>query len=102
MGWGRTMLLGDIGNRLDIEDTEQEISGLKQRLRNSAGVDLNQDQKISELEKENGELKLYMAALIRLLLSKGTISNEELTQLVEEIDGADGRVDGQFSGSIRG
>jgi hypothetical protein len=26
MGWGRTLLLGDIGNRLDIEDTEQDIA----------------------------------------------------------------------------
>jgi bifunctional N-acetylglucosamine-1-phosphate-uridyltransferase/glucosamine-1-phosphate-acetyltransferase GlmU-like protein len=96
------MLLGDIGNRLDIEDTEREISKLKQQIRNSTSVDLNQDQKISELENENAELKLYMAALIRLLLSKGAITNDELTRMVEEIDGADGRVDGKFNGSIHG
>lgn len=100
MGWGRTMLLGDIGNRLDIEDTENEISELKQRLRNSARVDLNQDQKISRLEKESAELKLYVAALVRLLHSKGTVSTDELTEMVEEIDGADGRVDGTYNGSI--
>jgi hypothetical protein len=29
MGWGRTLLLGDIGNRLDIEDTEKDIELLK-------------------------------------------------------------------------
>lgn len=29
MGWLRTILLGDIGNRLDIEDSEQEIERLK-------------------------------------------------------------------------
>ena len=29
MGWGRTFLLGNIGNRLDIEDTERDIAGLK-------------------------------------------------------------------------
>ena len=28
MGWGRTLLLGDIGNRLDIEDTERDIAHL--------------------------------------------------------------------------
>ena len=29
MGWGRTLFLGDIGNRLDIEDTERDIGSLK-------------------------------------------------------------------------
>ena len=29
MGWGRTLLLGDIGNRLDIEDCERSISALR-------------------------------------------------------------------------
>jgi hypothetical protein len=100
MGWGRTMLLGDIGNRLDIEDTENEISRIKRSLRSAASIDQSQDQKLRELENENAELKLYMAALIRLLLSKGTISGDELTKLVDEIDGADGKVDGTYNGSI--
>ncbi|MDF7826085.1 hypothetical protein P4B35_18790 [Pontiellaceae bacterium B12227] len=100
MGWGRTMLLGDIGNRLDIEDTENEISKLKRSLRKAASVDMSQDQKIHALENENAELKLYMASLIRLLLSKGTISAEELTSLVDEIDGADGKIDGRYNGAI--
>ncbi len=33
MGWIRTILLGDIGNRLDIEDSEQEIERLKKAAR---------------------------------------------------------------------
>ena len=47
MGWGRTLLLGDIGpcsrasqarittgrrNRMDIEDTERDIHGLRRQL----------------------------------------------------------------------
>ena len=32
MGWGRTLFLGDIGNRLDIEDTERDIHGLRRQL----------------------------------------------------------------------
>ena len=31
MGWGRTLVLGDIGDRLDIADTEREISNLRSR-----------------------------------------------------------------------
>lgn len=36
MGWMRTLLLGDIGNRLDIADTEVEIDRVKQQNRNTA------------------------------------------------------------------
>ncbi|MDF7798365.1 hypothetical protein P4C99_02760 [Pontiellaceae bacterium B1224] len=100
MGWGRTLILGDIGNRLDIEDTENEIARLKRSLRTAASIDQSQDQKIRKLESENAEMKLYITSLIRLLLSKGAISAEELTKMVDEIDGADGKVDGKYDGAI--
>ena len=32
MGWGRTFLLGDVGNRLDISDCEADIRVLKESL----------------------------------------------------------------------
>ena len=32
MGWGRTLLLGDIGNRLDIQDAELDIEFIRKRL----------------------------------------------------------------------
>ena len=87
MGWGRTLLLGDIGNRLDIEDTERDIEDLRQRLHSKAGTDQDQDRRLAELERENDQLKLYFASLIRLLVSKGTLSQGELSAFVNLIDG---------------
>jgi len=86
MGWGRTLLLGDIGNRLDIEDTERDIASLRSRLRSKARTDEAQDKRLAELESESDQLKLYLASLIRLLVRKGTLSRDELAAFVELID----------------
>ena len=100
MGWGRTLLLGDIGNRLDIGDTENEISRLKRVVDGAYRKDMSQDNKINMLIRENAELKLYLASITRLLISKGMISNEELESMVQAIDVSDGKADGKFDGSI--
>ncbi len=86
MGWGRTLFLGDIGNRLDIADTERDVEGLQRRLRSKDRADRAQDERLAALESENDQLKLYLASLIRLLVSKGTLSHDELGALVDGID----------------
>jgi hypothetical protein len=98
MGWGRTLLLGDIGNRLDIADTEAEIAGLKREIAGASRKEMTQDEKIRNLVAENAQLKLYFASLVRLLTRKGSISREELEAVVAAVDAEDGRVDGQFTG----
>ena len=92
MGWGRTLLLGDIGNRLDSADTERDIASLRRRIRSKSRTDQAQDERLEELESENDQMKLYLASLIRLLVSKGTLSQDELTAFVDFIDkdGEDG------------
>jgi len=86
MGWGRTLFLGDIGNRLDIADTERDVEGLQRRLRSKDRADRAQDERLAALERENDQLKLYLASLVRLLVSKGTLSHDELAALVDGID----------------
>ena len=86
MGWGRTLLLGDIGNRLDIEDTERDIKSLHQKVANKSRVDQRQEERLKDLELENDQLKLFLASLIRLLVSKGTLSEHELHAFVDIID----------------
>ncbi|HYW79584.1 MAG TPA: hypothetical protein VE890_08405 [Thermoguttaceae bacterium] len=100
MGWGRTLLLGDIGNRLDIEDTEREISRLKRQIASGSHEDMTQNRKLDTLIAENAELKLYLAAVVRLLTTKGTISPEELKAMVDAVDAEDGRPDGAYHGEI--
>jgi hypothetical protein len=86
MGWARTILLGDIGNRLDIEDTERDIARLRRGIvlvdrRNGA-----QEERIEALERENDELKLSVATLIRLLVGKHVLRKEEIALLVTSLE----------------
>jgi len=55
---------------------------------------------VGQLEAENAELRLYLATVIRLLISKMVITPEEFQELSAGIDGMDGVVDGRFDGQI--
>ena len=86
MGWARTLLLGDIGNRLDIADTENDISTIRRELGNARHGDASQDNAISQLQRETEQLELCVAAIIRTLEGKGLLSHPEVQNLVSMID----------------
>ena len=86
MGWARTLLLGDIGNRLDIADTEADIDYIRQELRANRDVDASQDAAIHQLQEENEQLELCIAALVRTLERKNVVTHEEVRNLVNMID----------------
>lgn len=44
--------------------------------------DLDQDAQIYRLQKENTELKSYFAALVRLLVTKGIVTKQEISELI--------------------
>ena len=81
MGWARTLLLGDIGNRLDIEDTERDITSVRRELARNRDLDESQDGAIQKLQRENEQLEFCVAALAKALERKGILSTEELTNL---------------------
>ena len=87
MGWARTLLLGDIGNRLDIEDTERDIEDVRRELRAGRRIDQSQDQIIAALREENQELEIWVASLIRLLEQKGVLAEDDVAKLVRRIEG---------------
>lgn len=86
MGWARTLLLGDIGNRLDIADTEQDISTIRHELTSKRLLDESQDVMIKQLLEENQQLELCVAALVKTLEGKGIFTPEEVENLVQMID----------------
>ena len=100
MGWGRTLFLGDIGNRLDIADAERDIRSLKRELDAATRGRRTQDELVTALSAENAELKLYLASIVRLLVQRGTLSREEIEAMVAVIDQEDGRIDGGHTGEI--
>lgn len=86
MGWARTLLLGDIGNRLDIADTEQDIGDIRRELAAKHNLDESQDDAIRRLQEENQQLELCVAVLVKTLEGKGIITPEEVSNLVRMID----------------
>ncbi|MHC5028018.1 MAG: hypothetical protein ACYTGR_14790 [Planctomycetota bacterium] len=86
MGWARTLLLGDIGNRLDIADTEQDISSIRRDLTDGHQRDASQDEAIRRLQAENEQLELCVAALVTALERKGVLTSGEVANLVRMID----------------
>jgi len=101
MGWGRMLLLGNWGQQMDIEDQRQEIEELRQQLDAGARAgDATLKNRVAQLEKENGELRLYLASLIRYLGHKGVLNQGEFRTLVEAIDREDGGEDGGYIGRI--
>ena len=102
MGWGRMLLLGNWGQQMDIEDQREEIASLRRQMRHRSSIREvgSLDKRVKELEKENDELHLYLASLVRYLGNKGILEREEFCSLVEVVDGEDGDVDGRFEGYI--
>lgn len=86
MGWGRMFLLGNVGQQLDIGDLNSSIGEMQSALLENQQVDLTQARNIADLQKENRELKLYLATLIRLLVSKGVLNPEEVATTVRAIE----------------
>lgn len=86
MGWARTLLLGDIGNRLDIGDAERNIAEIRTKLRGQRELDVKQDEAIIQLQRENEELELCVAALVKTLERKGVLSAGEVSKLVEMVE----------------
>ena len=80
------MLLGNVGQQLDIDDLSRAIDLMQSSLERKQNLDQKQERSIEELRQENHELKLYLATLMRLLVAKGVIKQEEVDAAVHAID----------------
>ncbi len=100
MGWGRYLLLGDLGQQLDLSDQKAEVERLRDELQRSRLTSVGAEDKIVQLQAENDELRLYLAALVRLLTTKGVVTRDEIKQVVDVIDAQDGARDGRYKGKV--
>jgi hypothetical protein len=100
MGWGRQILLDDIGHQHNLAEMIAEIDLLRHRLHKTAMGQVSVTDELMRLTVENNELKLYVSTIFRLLLDKGTVNKEELETLVRAIDRGDGVEDGQLDGPV--
>ena len=100
MGWGRQILLDDIGHQHNLAKLIAEIDVLRHRLSKTAMGQVSVTDELLRLTMENNELKLYVSTIFRLLLDKGTVTPEELESLVTAIDREDGVEDGRRKGPV--
>jgi hypothetical protein len=94
------LLLGDLGQQLDIQDTRRAMDNLAIEAQRAARAGDHTARSVGELARENAELKLYLAAITRLLVAKGVVTPRELADIVDAIDRSDGRADGGYSGKV--
>ncbi len=97
MGWMRTLILGDIGNRLDIADTEADIRALRNKHQSGAKALDDKTREIDRLQNELGRQALAIQALTRFLIRNGIVKEEELARFITEIDAEDGIADGKIT-----
>jgi hypothetical protein len=95
--------LGDWGQQMDVEEMRGELQRLRRERRRlppeaSAGARL--EERVATLQRENDEIRLYLAAVIRHLLSKKLLLPTELEALVALIDGEDDAEDGAYRGPL--
>lgn len=86
MGWGRMFLLGNVGQQLDIGDLERVVRDMQDEVASTQRSDVDQDKSIALLRRENRELKLCLATVVRLLVSKGVLKPEEVETIVNAIE----------------
>jgi hypothetical protein len=86
MGWGRMLLLGNVGQQLDIGDVEKAVAEMHNAFLENQRTDLDQQKSIGALRRENRDLKLYLATVVRLLVAKGVLKPEEVETLVRAIE----------------
>ena len=86
MGWGRMLLLGNVGQQLDIGDVERVVGEVQSAFLENQRTDLDQAKSLAALQRENQDLKLYLATLVRLLVTKGVLKPEEVETIVRAIE----------------
>jgi hypothetical protein len=80
------LLLGNLGQQLDISDLSGAIANMQNEFRRNDSVDAEQGRSIEQLRAENHDLKLYLATLMRLLVAKGVLKPEEVETAVRAIE----------------
>lgn len=86
MGWGRMLLMGNVGQQLDIEDIEDDMARLRARITSQQSTDRTQDEALITLRREVTDLQLVVGELARLLVATGALPAEAVERLVRGVD----------------
>lgn len=97
MGWLKHILLGDLGQSLDIQETAGAVEAQRAAMdRQVHRLGLRQ-QELAAIQARTEKLHLALTALSRYLISKGVIDPAELEAYLQQVDGEDGVKDGKLA-----
>jgi hypothetical protein len=85
---------------MDLPDHQAEIENLKEQLRSRPDVPASVEQRLERLQRDNDELKLYLAAVIRLLVARKLATPDDMRALVAAVDREDGVEDKKYTGPL--
>lgn len=83
MGWMRTLFLGAIGQNLEIEELRERLDQMRDAKTPVAGT---LKKHIEALQVETHELKLRLAAVIKLLMAKNLLTAQEVASMIAALE----------------
>ena len=86
MNWARMLVLGDVGQQIDIESVESDVARLRARVHDQHRVDESQDAALITLRREVNELKVLVSELTRVLVASGAIPRETVERIAVALD----------------
>lgn len=86
MNWARMLVMGDVGQQIDIESVESDVSRLRANVHVQHQVDRSQDKQLQIVRREVDELKVLVAELTRLLVAGGTVPREAVERIARALD----------------
>jgi hypothetical protein len=90
MGWGRFLLLGNLGQQLDLGEQQRSLERIRGSVEGQYHRDARQDQQLRMLWTENVELKLTVNRLASLLVQRGVITADDVRKIAGELEQAEG------------
>jgi len=100
LSWGALGLYG-LARRQNRRN-EAALGNVGSGLASQQRTAREQNEKIEHLLAENAELRLYVAALVKLMIGRKLLDEKELVSCLEELDRSDGLVDGAYEGALLG
>jgi hypothetical protein len=86
LGWARWLLLGDLGQQLDLGDAHNALERLRRSSSSASFRAIQNDEQIRELADRNEQLTLCLIMLVRLMIAKGAIVPAEVQELLAVLD----------------
>lgn len=90
----------DTCDRMDTVRLEQSIRSFREGPGVKGSIDEDQNARIARLEHDLAETKMYLVALIRLLVKNRTVRDDEFIEALNLADVWDGDSDSGYTGSM--